>query len=102
MSYSSVGETGLDRLGTLTSAAKYILEDPALGQIGEMIVELHRLEQRRPTVSQPTPPSTPGIGLQRFVLPLKAYVYVRRNPWVLPVGVAALLAIPFLLGRVSK
>lgn len=37
---------------------------------------------------------------------VRRYIYVRQNPWVIPVGVAAAVAVPvligFLLGRSGK
>lgn len=39
-----------------------------------------------------------GVGLDKLQLPLRFYVYGRANPWVFPVAIAAVLALPFLFG----
>lgn len=46
-----------------------------------------------------TPPGMPGgVGLDKLQVPLRYYVYGRANPWVFPVTIAAVLALPFLFG----
>lgn len=87
--YVAVG--GLDPLQT-TQAIKEIILDPALPRIINHLLELNKLEQK------PGGPHVPGIGLRHVEQPLKAYIWVRKNPWAFPVGIAALLGIPFLLG----
>jgi hypothetical protein len=39
-----------------------------------------------------------GIGLRKFVKPLRAYVYAEQNPWVYPVAIGAAVGVPLLLG----
>lgn len=77
-------------------AATEILRDPALPLIIGDIAKLHDLEQ--PTSGA----EVPGIGLRRIVKPLHWYVYSVEHPWVLPVAVVAVLAIPFLIGRATR
>lgn len=91
-------------LNTLTnalSATALVLEDPALPEVVSILRQFHALEQKAPSTTRPgapKPPAVPGIGLKRAVPPLRALLWIRKNPWSLPVGAFALLAIPALLG----
>ena len=89
-------------LNTLTnalSATSLVLEDPALPEVVSILRKFHALEQAKPaTPGAPKPATVPGIGLKRAVGPLRALLWIRQNPWSLPAGAFALLAIPALLG----
>lgn len=97
-------------LGDLTSlltsagkgldAATNILQDPYFNEVAGLVVQLHKLEQ--PSTSTPGASSKPGIGLDKVVGPLRTYVKVRQNPWMLYAGLFALFAIPYALGRASR
>lgn len=79
--------------GTLqegVTAISNIMADPALPRIQYLIGELNRVD-----------PEPSGIGLKDIVKPLQAYVYTKRNPWVVPVVVVALLGIPLLAGYLT-
>lgn len=93
--YVAVGDVG-STISDVVSAGRFIIEDPALPQIAASIVELHRLEP--PSPSAPSAGPGPGVGLRNVVPALRAYVYYRRNPWVGPVVIGAVLAVPFLIG----
>ena len=43
-------------------------------------------------------PVAENLGLKKVAKPLRAYVWYRKNPWILPVGIAAVIGIPFALG----
>lgn len=87
----------------IIDAAKGVAEDPYLK---EAVCNVNRL--RAVNAGQypgpPCPPTPPGanpnkgIGLRYAITPLHAAVYARQNPWVVPLGAAVVLGIPFLLG----
>jgi hypothetical protein len=79
---------------TALTTAKMILDDPALPQVATLITEMHNLEPKTGAGGAPAP----GIGLNKLVKPLRAYVYTRRHSWALPVAIAAAFSVPFLLG----
>lgn len=78
---------------TALSTAKTILDDPALPKVASIVVELHNLEPPGPGGLP-----APGIGLNKLVVPLKAYIYTRRHKWAFPLAVFVGLGVPFLLG----
>jgi hypothetical protein len=86
------GEEYLKTAGPTLEAAKLILEDPALPQVTKRVIALHKLEQ------VPGKPAVKGVGLKRVVPLLGAYYMTRVHKWILPVGIAAVLGLPFLLG----
>lgn len=100
-------QRSLGGVGTVISATAAVVEDPCLLPVSQMLLELHRLEQapaRPRTPGQPAPaPSAPakGIGLCHAVTPLRAVVWVRKRPWVLPVAgvavVGGLIGLGYLL-----
>ncbi len=63
---------------------------------------LQMLTGKAPTVAVPncstTAPGLPGIGVEEAVAPLRAYVYMNQNPWIVWLGITAALMVPFLLG----
>ena len=85
--------------------------DPALPTVVDLVKQLYALEASRPGGPPAPKPTGPvnykaGIGLSAAVGPLKAILYVRKNPWVVPAAVAGILGLPlllgFTLGRASK
>lgn len=94
----------LDAVMGAVQAASKIVEDPALPEVTRLVLKLHSLQRS----SAPTRPGAPapaparGIGLAKIVPPLRAYVYAEENWWVKPAAIAAILAVPFMLGRLSK
>lgn len=71
---------------------------------------LQTLFGKKPTVAvvpcKPAPPGKGGIGLEHAVKPLRAIVYLQRNPIAVWLGITAVLAVPmtlgFILGRKSR
>lgn len=39
-----------------------------------------------------------GVGLRQFMPGVRAYVYSQQHKWAIPVAVAAVVGIPFLIG----
>lgn len=85
----------------ILGTSKVILEDPALPEVTAIVLELHKMEQPKVRPGAPPPPKVPGIGLKNAVKPLKAYRYVMRNKWVLPVAALAILGLPFVAGYMT-
>jgi len=114
MSYTRTRHAGLGGIADVAKAATSIVEDPCLGTVASLVLRLHAAEQPArpaapPRPGQPKPPPAPpappvkGIGLCSAVKPLRAVVYVRERPWLLPVGgaviVGGLVALGYAIGR---
>lgn len=84
----------LQKGADILKTAGTVLNDPALPQVVGMVAELHSMEPP----SKPGGAPGPGIGLNTIVKPLQAFVFYRKNTWVLPVAVAGLIGLPFFLG----
>ena len=84
------------------SAATKILEDPYLPEVSGLVLELHTMQQAQVKPGQTAPAPVKGIGLSKIVGPLRTYVKIQKNPWMLYAGIAAAIGIPFLIGRSSK
>ena len=100
---TTLGPRGLGDVATTVSAAAAIVTDPCLPEVSRLVLRLHALEQRPVKPGAPPPSPTLGIGLCNAVKPLRAVVYVKERPWVLPLGAVAvvggLLGLGFMLGR---
>lgn len=79
--------------------AVHVLEDPALPQIIKSVKALHAIEQSSPSTQVRTSSGTvPGVGLSKLVVPLNAFVAIRKNP-IVGIGLVLLiLGLPFALG----
>ncbi len=82
--------TGKSLFSEGAQALQNVLTDPALPRIQLLLAKLNKID-----------PSPSGIGLSDVVVPLRAYVYSKRNPWVVPVVVLAFLGIPLLAGYLT-
>jgi hypothetical protein len=99
----------LGAIGDVLPAATAVATDPCLGQVATLVRRLHDLEQPRRTASgapvAPAPP-TKGIGLCQAVTPLRAVVYIKERPWILPVGaiclIGGLMGLGYVLGATRK
>ena len=85
----------LDRAVSTLDAAKVILDDPALPEVTRLILKLNALQKKPGT---PAGPPTKGVGLKKFVTPLKVYVKTQEQPILGYAIIAAIIAIPFMLG----
>lgn len=92
---STIGAV-VSAVGTVGSIAS----DPYLPEVTCLVGELSAIKRGQvPTPCAKTQPGLPGgIGLSDAVLPLRAYVYAKQNPWVVPAAIAAIFGVPFLLG----
>lgn len=77
-----------------------VASDPYFSETLCHIGQLKQIRAGNPySACAETPPNLPGgVGLDKLQLPLRYYVYGRANPWVFPVTIAAVLALPFLFG----
>lgn len=92
MSYLARHHSSLGGLETVVSAAKAVGEDPCLMRVASLVVELQRLEAAPPRpAGAPPAPAAKGIGLCQAVKPLEAMLWIRRRPWAVPLGAAALV-----------
>lgn len=103
----------LDKAGKYLPTLVHIAEDPALPQVIDRIEALYAIEKKRKEAEaaatktpRPVAVKRVGIGLDRVVKPLGAFVYLREHPWlpwVLGTGVIALvLGGGILIGRATK
>ncbi len=99
--FGSVGRAPLGTSATsvATNIAK-VVTDPALPEVLSLIMQIKDTIPAAAPGSIVVGPASPGVGLSRAVVPLEAILYARKNPWVVPVGVAALFGLPILLGFV--
>jgi hypothetical protein len=84
----------LDKASGALSAATTILEDPSLPEVTGLVLRLHSLEPP----SRPGGPPSKGIGLNKVVKPLRAYVRFREKPWLGYLVLACTFAVPAMLG----
>jgi hypothetical protein len=90
---------GVGDVVSAADAAYRVVTDPCLGRVANLVLELNRLEQPSKPDGTPGPtPTVPGIGLCKAVKPLEAVVWVRKNPWSLPLAAGAIVGGIFLLG----
>jgi hypothetical protein len=94
MSYCTVlGATGLQRGAEFI---KDVLSDPALPETTLLVKELYEVEKAKPKTKSII--TGPGIGLANTLTPLRTLIFYRKNEWALPLTIAALIGVPFLLG----
>jgi len=89
----------LQKGAEILKSAKTVLDDPALPEVTGMVFELNQMEKKGAKAGEPGVPSK-GIGLRTVVKPLRAFVFYRKNTWILPVAIAGVIGMPFLLGFV--
>ncbi len=79
----------------ILSSGANVLQDPALPAVVGLVAELKSIEVSK---GVPGAASQPGIGLRAAVSPLSLFVVHKKNPWLAPVAVLAILGIPFFVG----
>ncbi len=88
-----------DLLSTIATAVD-VANDAYMPEVVCRIQQLKAIQNGQPVaVCTETPEGTPGIGHGPVMPALRAYVYAQQNPWVYPVAIAAVLGLPFLLGK---
>lgn len=95
-----------DLASTITSIANTVgiandlANDPYLPETVCRVGQLRDINQnKKPPVCVRTADHLPGgIGLRKFVKPLRGYVYAEQHKWVYAAGVAAIIGLPFLIG----
>jgi hypothetical protein len=98
----TIVEKGIGYLPTIVN----IVQDPALPQLVQRINTLRRLEQKPATPGQPAPAAVPGVGIQKMLAPIDAFIWYREHPkTAIMIGVGATVALVgagVLIGRVTK
>lgn len=88
----------------LTSFVSDLAVDPALPEVAQLVARIETLETTptKPGAPPSPPSSTPGVGLKYLVMPLKTYITVKQNPWLIPtvavVGIGLPLFFAFAVG----
>ena len=116
MSYEDMGGIDLGNLlkcgATVAGVAGGAVADPYLPEVACRLSPLQALTTgrtpaqiltgKKTTVPVPACKATPlgqkGIGVEQAIRPLRAAVYVGRNPSVVWLGAAAIVGVPLLLG----
>jgi len=91
----------LEGVADVGSAVGAVIADPCLLQVAKLTNELAALTK---TSASSTP--VKGIGLCKAVGPLEMVIYVKKRPWLIPLGASAfvlgLLGLGYVLGSTSK
>lgn len=106
MAYTRKPQTLGDLSSTISNivagagTAADLLADPYFAEVVCRLGQIKAIERRQPVPAcAKTPLGIPGgAGLQRAVVPLRAYVYAQQNQWVYPVAIGAAIGLPILLG----
>ncbi len=89
-------ELGFD-ISSLPSIMLDVLEDPALPEVLDLVQQVVDLETSSGGGGGGGA-SGPGVGLSDAITPLRAYLFVRRHPWVPYAAAFGVVAVPFLIG----
>lgn len=76
-------------------AALALTQDPYLGEVTGLVLELRDLSSSGETTSGY---SEPGVGLVDVVEPLRFFVESKKNPWLIPTLLGATLGTAFFVG----
>ena len=90
-----------NKAGPVLEAGVAVVNDPYLPQVACEVMRLQAIQAKRPPgppCPSPKNPGNKGVGLQYVVKPLKAFVYLRQHPWILPAGAAAAVGLIFAVG----
>jgi len=94
--------SGLDlqSIENALGAGVSVADDPYFNEVLCRIGQLHAIRTHAAVpVCQDTPLGLPGgVGLERVILPLRAFVFAEANPWAYVVGAAVLFGVPMLIG----
>jgi hypothetical protein len=87
----------------VVDAVQGVVQDPYLK---EFVCNVQRLKAIQ-AGQYPGPPCPPtpgpidpkkGIGLGQAIMPLHVVIFLRQNPWVVPLLVGGIIGLPFFLG----
>lgn len=82
------------------SAASAIATDPYLPEVVDLVLKLKKSESSSTGTSSGS--TGRGVGLRNVVGPLRAFVKIQENPWILPVGVIGVVGIIFAAGYYTR
>ena len=79
-----------------------VLEDPALPEVAKrvrLLIEMHKAEDAKASGQlKGVFGATAGIGLYKAIKPLDAYIYYKRNWWIMPLTITAGIGVPLAIG----
>jgi hypothetical protein len=91
MAYQATGG-----LLSTASAATAVATDPYLPEVVNLVLKLKASEKK--TAGTGSGSTGKGVGLRNVVGPLRAFVKIQENPWILPVGVVGVVGVIFAAG----
>jgi len=92
--------TIIKKVAPYIDTAVLVVNDPALPKIMQRINTLHDIEAKKvqafAVIAHKPPPTKDkiGISLKSFILPLDAFIYIKKNPivpWLVGLGVLLLI-----------
>lgn len=97
---SIAARQGMGDLESLVIAGINIANDPYLN---EVICRARQLQAVKAKTAVPVCPNTApgipgGIGLERAVVPMRAYVYAEEHKWVYLLAGVGIIGLPLLIG----
>lgn len=101
-SLSGLGDLSsvLTTIENAVGAGLDVASDPYLPEVICRIGQLHAIKGNQPVPPcATTPPGLPGgVGLDKAMYPLRAYVYAEQNPWVYPLAALVIFGLPMFIG----
>ena len=95
MAYQATGG-----LLSTASAASAVATDPYLPEVVDLVLKLKASEKK--TAGSGSGSSGRGVGLRNVVGPLRIFVKVQEQPWILPVGVIGVFGVIFAAGYYTR
>lgn len=99
---SSLGDAASTIAGLINTVgiATDVASDPYLPETVCRVAQIRSINRNeRPGACAETPMNKAGgVGLRRFIKPLRAYVYAEQRPWVYVAAVAGVVGVPLLIG----
>lgn len=97
------GREGLGGISDVATVALHVVQDPCLFQVATLTDQLGTAIKRLVPGAPTTGAGAPGVGLCSAVKPLQAAVFVAQRPWIVPVGLIAivggLVGLGYLIGK---
>lgn len=97
--HDALGQTGAIQTGV--KAVTAVLADPYLNEVVCNVLRLENIQagvKPGPPCAKTRPGLRGGIGLSEAVGPLRAFVYHREHPWIVPTAIAVIIGGTFLAG----